>query len=253
MAAVFRPPTLDHLTSGYGPDALQQMTTATMAYHYHSHSSLPLNDGADVGFPPSEYLPSYGATVPGHTASSSIDGPPSHEASPLEGRRESSSQADKELKRSVSSPNVRPHTSNPSDPQQMGLPGEKKKNKLGYHRTSVACGEYHATAYAGRLEGLAQTKLNIALQVTAGDARYGVSPLPLTRRADVLTASALRRSAAFIPSTNHLRQMHHVPKPHHGLPPPAPRLPRLRHLPPSLLSHIQGLGRPQIPNWPTWP
>jgi hypothetical protein len=27
--------------------------------------------------------------------------------------------------------------------QQMGTSGEKKRNKLGYHRTSVACGKFH--------------------------------------------------------------------------------------------------------------
>ncbi|KAL2756246.1 hypothetical protein ACRALDRAFT_2027820 [Sodiomyces alcalophilus JCM 7366] len=112
-----------------------------MAYPYHSHTSLPLSDGPGMGLAPSGYLPSYGATtVSGHGASASIDTPPSHETSSLKDRRDSSSQADEELKRSVSSPNVRPHSSNASEHHQIGLPGEKKKNKLGYHRTSVACG-----------------------------------------------------------------------------------------------------------------
>ncbi|ROT36924.1 hypothetical protein SODALDRAFT_325490 [Sodiomyces alkalinus F11] len=111
-----------------------------MAYPYHSHTSLPLSDGTGMGMPPTGYLPNYGVPVQGHAASASVDTPPSHETSSLKDRRDSSSQASKELKRSVSSPNVRPHPSNASDHHQIGLPGDKKKNKLGYHRTSVACG-----------------------------------------------------------------------------------------------------------------
>ncbi|CAJ2513861.1 Uu.00g019800.m01.CDS01 [Anthostomella pinea] len=56
---------------------------------------------------------------------------------PLAQRRESLSRASK-LKRSVSTPNVRPQGMNDSD--SLSLHGEKKRNKLGYHRTSIACG-----------------------------------------------------------------------------------------------------------------
>ena len=44
------------------------------------------------------------------------------------------------LKRSASTPNVRGHHSHSSD-AGMTL-AEKRRNKLGYHRTSVACGTY---------------------------------------------------------------------------------------------------------------
>ena len=44
------------------------------------------------------------------------------------------------LKRSASTPNVRGHHSHSSD-AGMTL-AEKRRNKLGYHRTSVACGMY---------------------------------------------------------------------------------------------------------------
>ncbi|KAI1416823.1 hypothetical protein F5Y13DRAFT_204182 [Hypoxylon sp. FL1857] len=53
-------------------------------------------------------------------------------------RRESLSQEFK-LKRSVSTPNVRPQGPNEADPGPPGLPNEKRRNKLGYHRTPVAC------------------------------------------------------------------------------------------------------------------
>ncbi|KAI0830963.1 hypothetical protein F5Y06DRAFT_290548 [Hypoxylon sp. FL0890] len=53
-------------------------------------------------------------------------------------RRESLSQEFK-LKRAVSTPNVRPQGPNEADPGPLGLPNEKRRNKLGYHRTPMAC------------------------------------------------------------------------------------------------------------------
>lgn len=44
------------------------------------------------------------------------------------------------LKRSISSPNVRAPSA--ADAAALALSAEKKRNKLGYHRTSVACGKY---------------------------------------------------------------------------------------------------------------
>ena len=44
------------------------------------------------------------------------------------------------LKRSISTPNVRSSAS--AEAAALALSAEKKRNKLGYHRTSVACGEY---------------------------------------------------------------------------------------------------------------
>ena len=45
------------------------------------------------------------------------------------------------LKRSASTPNVRGHHSHSSD---VGMTlAEKRRNKLGYHRTSVACGKFY--------------------------------------------------------------------------------------------------------------
>ncbi|KAI1333991.1 hypothetical protein F5Y15DRAFT_430112 [Xylariaceae sp. FL0016] len=54
-------------------------------------------------------------------------------------RRESLSKAFK-LKRSLSTPNVRPQGMSDSDSGPLGLHGDKKRNKLGYHRTPIACG-----------------------------------------------------------------------------------------------------------------
>ena len=46
------------------------------------------------------------------------------------------------LRRSVSTPNVRPQGTNDVELGPLSLPGEKKRNKLGYHRSSMACGRY---------------------------------------------------------------------------------------------------------------
>ena len=43
------------------------------------------------------------------------------------------------VKRSMSTPNVRGQAS--ADAAALALSAEKRRNKLGYHRTSVACGE----------------------------------------------------------------------------------------------------------------
>ncbi|KAI8629449.1 hypothetical protein F5Y19DRAFT_475434 [Xylariaceae sp. FL1651] len=58
---------------------------------------------------------------------------------PLAKRRESLSKALK-LRRSHSTPNVRPQGMNETDDDSLGLSGEKKRNRLGYARTNMACG-----------------------------------------------------------------------------------------------------------------
>ncbi|KAI1775159.1 hypothetical protein F4818DRAFT_452068 [Hypoxylon cercidicola] len=54
-------------------------------------------------------------------------------------RRRDSFSKEFKLKRSVSTPNVRPQGTNEVDHGGSGLPKEKKRNKLGYHRTPIAC------------------------------------------------------------------------------------------------------------------
>ncbi|KAK4128578.1 hypothetical protein N657DRAFT_30212 [Parathielavia appendiculata] len=102
--------------------------TDIMSYQY---PPPPLN-GADMDIPQSGYLP-------GYSASSDLD-PDS--SIPSRERLE--------LKRSISTPMVGPSQSQglppqPSTPQQSSATGqdsaaERRRNKLGYHRTSVACG-----------------------------------------------------------------------------------------------------------------
>lgn len=47
------------------------------------------------------------------------------------------------IKRSMSTPNVRGQAS--ADAAAMALSADKRRNKLGYHRTSVACGKSRTT------------------------------------------------------------------------------------------------------------
>ncbi|EAQ92705.1 hypothetical protein CHGG_00940 [Chaetomium globosum CBS 148.51] len=97
-----------------------------MAYQYPP----PPPNGADMDMAPSGYLPSY--SVAPH-ASSGMDPDSSIP-------RERS-----ELRRSISTPVVGPPQGHPQQsPQQAGASGqdaaaERRRNKLGYHRTSVAC------------------------------------------------------------------------------------------------------------------
>ncbi|KAI3332011.1 hypothetical protein HD806DRAFT_177422 [Xylariaceae sp. AK1471] len=60
--------------------------------------------------------------------------------SPLAKRRESLSKASLKPRRSHSTPNVRPQGMNEPDTDSLGLHGEKKRNRLGYARTNMACG-----------------------------------------------------------------------------------------------------------------
>ncbi|KAI0161106.1 hypothetical protein GGR52DRAFT_562924 [Hypoxylon sp. FL1284] len=54
-------------------------------------------------------------------------------------RRRSSFSRDSKLKRSVSTPNVKPQGTNEAAHGAAGPSKEKKRNKLGYHRTPIAC------------------------------------------------------------------------------------------------------------------
>ncbi|KAK1769613.1 hypothetical protein QBC33DRAFT_328330 [Phialemonium atrogriseum] len=115
--------------------------TDIMSYQYPP----PPQNGADMEMPPSGY---YQVSPSAHSA---MDMRPSPDSSlPHRERRDSMSKAMK-IKRSLSTPNVRPPQAQPPQPppqppqptaqeqNQFNL-AEKRRNKLGYHRTSVACG-----------------------------------------------------------------------------------------------------------------
>jgi hypothetical protein len=50
------------------------------------------------------------------------------------------------MKRSASTPNVRGQAA--IDAASLSLAADKRRNKLGYHRTSVACGRFSPPIYA---------------------------------------------------------------------------------------------------------
>ncbi len=131
-------------------------------------------------------------------------------------RRESlsrSSSVNMKLKRSLSTPVVRPQQANMSQAQAMpspdhsalGLAAEKRRNKLGYHRTSVACGTLSKN---DRVEGMRNETYESANapQATAGGARFVAFHHQPTSRAAASTASASKRSAASTLSTSSRHQ-----------------------------------------------
>ncbi|KAI1092741.1 hypothetical protein F5B19DRAFT_502106 [Rostrohypoxylon terebratum] len=92
-----------------------------MSYQYASPQENPELGASQVG-----YVGSYLAPTGSNT-----------EFSPI--RRRDSLSKEFKLKRSVSTPNVRPQGTNDPDSETLGPPNERRRNKLGYHRTSIAC------------------------------------------------------------------------------------------------------------------
>lgn len=73
-------------------------------------------------------------------------------------RRRDSFSKEFKLKRSVSTPNVRPQGTNEVDQGSSGVPKEKRRNKLGYHRTPIACGKFFRTQQKRSAKRLAGTR-----------------------------------------------------------------------------------------------
>lgn len=132
MAVVALPPlqtTLNTLDSAIHPAVPPtELMTDIMSYQYPP----PPPNGADMDMPSSGYLPSY------LHASSGLD-----PDSSIHSRERSNSL---KLTRSISTPVGGP-VPQPPTPQQAALAAsqdaaaERRRNKLGYHRTSVACGK----------------------------------------------------------------------------------------------------------------
>lgn len=113
-----------------------ELMTSIMSYQY---PPPPPPNGAEMDLPPPGYMSGYG--VPQPTASGMDIRSGQESPMSLKDRKDSLSQASlKKIKRSLSTPNVR-SLQNSSEHVSMGMAGEKRRNKLGYHRTSVACGK----------------------------------------------------------------------------------------------------------------
>lgn len=101
-----------------------------MAYPYH-----PMNQGLDQNM-----MPSYDHHMEPIRSHSPLHGQgPSPSTRELEASSLSKATKESKAKRSMSTPNIR--TSNNTDAAALALVNDKRRNKLGYHRTSVACGK----------------------------------------------------------------------------------------------------------------
>ena len=117
----------DQPTTFSSPDA---EAVPNMAYQYPMAAS-----GLESS---SNMIPSYHHLPVEHTQpNASIDGTPSSPG--LKNRAAPTVSKAAKIKRSMSTPNVRGQSS--ADAAALALSAEKRRNKLGYHRTSVACGK----------------------------------------------------------------------------------------------------------------
>lgn len=121
--------------SGYSPTTYpspgSDQVPASMSYQYP-----PIHAGPE---PSANIIPNFQHSGLDHA----------HPASPattkaespgLRNRSSSAISKSAKIKRSMSTPNVRGQAS--ADAAALALSAEKRRNKLGYHRTSVACGKY---------------------------------------------------------------------------------------------------------------
>lgn len=119
--------------------------TDIMSYRYPPLP--PPQDDDDMGSPPAGYIPSYRGH---HQLPSGIDMRLSIDSGHSTTERRDSYADSTTLRRSISTSGMRsPQTQalQSQDPaaEQNALSlaaAEKRRNKLGYHRTSVACGKY---------------------------------------------------------------------------------------------------------------
>ncbi|KAI2624414.1 hypothetical protein GGR54DRAFT_638290 [Hypoxylon sp. NC1633] len=107
----------------YVPSSRPRSVIGITSYQY---PPLPPRDGAEIDVSQANYMDS--RLMP---AIPNMEGT---QMSPAQ-RRESLLK-DFKLKRSISTPNVRTQGTNEAE---QGLPNEKKRNRLGYHRTPIAC------------------------------------------------------------------------------------------------------------------
>ncbi|KAL1880811.1 hypothetical protein VTK73DRAFT_4981 [Phialemonium thermophilum] len=147
--AVVAPPPLNSNLDLWGPSesaiypaVAPESMTDVMPYQYPPPPTA--QNGADMELPPSGYIPNYSISQ----GSSGVDMGPSPDSNlSLDESQETSSKAMK-MKQAMSSPGARssqmqqspPHHGAMQDQNALAMGGEKRRNKLGYHRTSVACG-----------------------------------------------------------------------------------------------------------------
>ncbi|KAI0458662.1 hypothetical protein F5B21DRAFT_528391 [Xylaria acuta] len=126
-----------HYPSSSHSNAVMDMSHSNYISSYppSTNSPMEVRPPQQPPVPSASYLP---AQLPAPLLPLSAYPPPATH-SPLAKRRGSLSKALK-LRRSHSTPNVRPQGMHEPDTDSLGLSGEKKRNRLGYARTNMACG-----------------------------------------------------------------------------------------------------------------
>lgn len=131
-----------HIRSTRGPLSSARSETAMMSYQYAPRQHNDGEDDMNMGYmsnfapqtasvevrPPQHALPASYLPAPIHTLPPKVSS---------QGRRSSIKSV--KLNRSVSTPNMRPQGTNDGS---GNMRGEKRRNKLGYHRSSVACSKF---------------------------------------------------------------------------------------------------------------
>ncbi|KAK5663402.1 hypothetical protein OQA88_3831 [Cercophora sp. LCS_1] len=163
-----------------------------MSYQY---PPPPSQNGADMDMPPSGYLPNYSVPPQSSAGMDMRSGPDA--GIPPRDRSDSFSKSLK-LKRSISTPAVGapqpqpPAQQLPLTPQQssatqdsLALAAEKRRNKLGYHRTSVACDQQppqdtrqKSASRSSVGPKIASTSSSPALQTGLPSEMHGSQPYP---------------------------------------------------------------------------
>lgn len=177
MALIARPPVrskpkscqVGDLGSSYHPPS--KFMTSVMPYTYPA----PDSNAGDMDMSQSSYLPPY-SSMPPHKSPSNRLGDGQDSTLSFKDHGDNSMM----LRRSFSTPSVTPVPSSTTAAEQQSpvdAQGEKKRNKLGYHRTSIACSESHPNA--SPLLCCSREKLfNNIRQVIVVGVRLDVLPLP---------------------------------------------------------------------------
>lgn len=125
----------DHtLPKPYPSDHVASRTSLVMSYQYPLPPA-PHATAAAAAAVPHAYMPAYDLPNPGRGLDKDIAPP-----RPLRDRKEAISQGHQKLRRPVSTNDASMSRQPEHSPAQSALSSDKKRNKLGYHRTSVACG-----------------------------------------------------------------------------------------------------------------
>ncbi|KAI1379446.1 hypothetical protein F4677DRAFT_464753 [Hypoxylon crocopeplum] len=187
-----------------------------MSYQY------PPQDGSEIGVSQAGYMGSH------LTPTSHLEG---NQMSPAR-RRESLSKEFK-LKRSVSTPNVRPQGTNEADHGPLGLSNEKKRNKLGYHRTPIACGHCRKRKIRCKqpevpdVLGRCESCINLGRDCVYAAVNQPPPPAPGQRqgtRASVGTSLASPSTSPAMPSVHALETQSNPPYQHLATVPSTPNM-----------------------------